>query len=61
MIFRILVGAGLLALGYFVGREIGRTEPVRKELRNAREQDRAHDQHRATRASGQRGEHKRPV
>ena len=61
MIFRILVGAGLLALGYFVGREIGRTEPVRKELRNAREQDRAHDQRRATRASGQRGEHKRPV
>ncbi len=61
MIFRILVGAGLLALGYFVGREIGRTEPVRKELRNAREQDRANDQHRVTRASGQRREHKRPV
>ncbi len=36
MIFRILVGAGLLALGYYVGREIGRTESVREELRKAR-------------------------
>ncbi|MFQ5756042.1 MAG: hypothetical protein ACE5H7_08085 [Acidiferrobacterales bacterium] len=61
MIFRILVGAGLLALGYYLGREIGRTEPVRKELRNAREKDRAHDQRRATPVSGLRAERKRPV
>ncbi len=30
------VGAGLLALGYFVGREVGRLEPVREELRHRR-------------------------
>ncbi len=36
MVLRILVGAGLLALGYYVGREIGRTESVREELRKAR-------------------------
>lgn len=38
MIFRILIGVGLLALGYYVGREVGRTEPIREELRKAREQ-----------------------
>ena len=38
MILRLLVGVGLLALGYYVGREVGRAEPVREELRKAREQ-----------------------
>lgn len=33
MILRILAGVGLVALGYYVGREIGRTESVREELR----------------------------
>ena len=38
MVFRFLIGAGLLALGYYVGREIGRTEHVREELRRTRAQ-----------------------
>jgi hypothetical protein len=36
MIIRILTGAGLLLLGYYVGREIGRGESIRKELQDAR-------------------------
>ncbi|MFQ6021803.1 MAG: hypothetical protein ACE5NW_03700 [Acidiferrobacterales bacterium] len=39
MIFRVLIGAGLLALGYYVGREIGRSEPIREELRKARDEE----------------------
>jgi hypothetical protein len=34
---RIFIGAGLFALGYFLGREIGRTEPIRDRLRLAAE------------------------
>ena len=26
-------------LGYYIGREVGRTEPIRKELEEAREND----------------------
>jgi hypothetical protein len=37
MIVRLLTSAGLLALGYYIGREVGRTEYVREELRRARE------------------------
>ena len=40
MIYRIIVGVGLLALGYYLGREVGRAEPVREELRRARESGR---------------------
>lgn len=29
---KVLVGAGLLALGYYVGRETGRTEGIRRDL-----------------------------
>ncbi len=36
MVALLGVGAGLLALGYFVGREVGRLEPVREELRHRR-------------------------
>ncbi len=36
MIIRVLLGAGLLALGYYVGREVGRAEPIRKQLDEAR-------------------------
>jgi hypothetical protein len=32
MPYRILMGVGLLLLGYYVGREIGRAEAIRKEL-----------------------------
>ena len=38
MIFRLLAGVGLLALGYYVGREVGRAEPIREELRKTREE-----------------------
>ncbi|MCG6969435.1 MAG: hypothetical protein LJE85_06685 [Gammaproteobacteria bacterium] len=39
MIVRVLTGAALVLLGYYIGREIGRTEPIRKELEEAREND----------------------
>lgn len=38
MIVRLFLGAGLFALGYFVGKEVGRAESVREELRRAREE-----------------------
>ncbi len=37
LLLRIVVGLALLALGYYVGREIGRCDSVREELRRARE------------------------
>ena len=37
MIVRIFVGAGLFALGYFVGKEMGRAEYIRDQLRWASE------------------------
>ena len=36
---RVFIGVGLFALGYFVGKEIGRTESIRDELRRAAEED----------------------
>lgn len=39
MILRILIGAGLLWLAYYIGREVGRGEPVRLELEKMRELD----------------------
>ena len=36
-IIRIFIGIGLFTLGYHVGREVGRLEPIREELRRARE------------------------
>lgn len=35
MIARIVLGIGLFALGYFVGKEIGRAESIRDQLRGA--------------------------
>jgi hypothetical protein len=32
MIFRIILGAGLLVAGYYVGREVGRNELLDKKL-----------------------------
>jgi len=32
LIVRVVIGLGLLALGYYVGREVGRAEPTRREL-----------------------------
>ena len=39
MLFRVFVSMGLLALGYYVGREIGRGEPIRRDLEALRDQD----------------------
>jgi hypothetical protein len=39
MIFRILFGASLFALGYYIGKEIGRTEPIRESLEESRQQE----------------------
>ncbi|MCG6859938.1 MAG: hypothetical protein LJE70_01425 [Chromatiaceae bacterium] len=39
MIVRVVIGAGLFALGYFLGKEIGRTESVRDELEWAADED----------------------
>ena len=44
MIVRMFVGAGLFVLGYLVGREVGRTESIRDQLRwSAAEDDRVID------------------
>ncbi len=32
MLVRVAFGVGLVALGYFVGREVGRNESLRREL-----------------------------
>ena len=37
MLLRLVVSAGLIALGYYMGREVGRLEPLREELRRNRE------------------------
>jgi hypothetical protein len=37
MSVRIFIGAGLFALGYLLGKEIGRTESIRGRLRLASE------------------------
>lgn len=39
MLFRVVVSVGLLALGYYVGREIGRGDPIRKELETLRDEE----------------------
>lgn len=41
MILRLLSGASLLLLGYYIGREVGRSEPIRRELQEARDADNA--------------------
>lgn len=44
MITRILLGMGLILLAYYIGREMGRTEPLRQEMREyrRRRQDASH-------------------
>lgn len=32
MIWRLALSSGLILLGYYIGREVGRTEPIRREL-----------------------------
>jgi hypothetical protein len=36
MWLRFIAGVGLLALGYYVGKQVGRMEPIRDELARAR-------------------------
>lgn len=38
MLLRILGGAGLLMLGYYIGREVGRAHPIREQLKQQREE-----------------------
>ena len=35
MLFRLIAGAGIFALGYYIGREVGRMEPIISELAKA--------------------------
>lgn len=35
-VIRLLLGVGLFSLGYYVGREIGRLESLREEMRRLR-------------------------
>lgn len=37
MLFRMIAGAGLFVIGYYLGREVERYAPMRRELREARE------------------------
>jgi hypothetical protein len=37
MLTRIVAGLGLFALGYYLGKEVGRTQSVRDELEEARQ------------------------
>jgi hypothetical protein len=37
MIYRLILNMGLFALGYYLGREVGRTESVRERMRQVRE------------------------
>jgi len=39
MLLRMIVGAGLFAFGYYLGKQVGMTEPIRNDLARAREQD----------------------
>jgi hypothetical protein len=43
MIVRLFIGVGLLALGYFVGKEVGRTESLRAELERRRRAEKGAD------------------
>jgi hypothetical protein len=37
MITRLIINLGLFALGYYLGREVGRMESVRERMRQVRE------------------------
>ena len=36
MVYKMIVNLGFLALGYYLGREVGRTEAIREQLARAR-------------------------
>ena len=37
MFYRMILSLGLFAIGYYLGREVGRTEAVRERMRQVRE------------------------
>lgn len=37
MFYKLIVNAAFMAFGYYIGKEIGRSEHIRKELEEARE------------------------
>ncbi len=37
MIYSVLLGMGLILLAYYIGRELARTEPLRREMREYRQ------------------------
>lgn len=37
MLLRVIAGAGLLALAYYVGKQVGRMEPIREDLERRRD------------------------
>jgi hypothetical protein len=41
MVVRILIGVGLFALGYFMGKEMGRAESIRDQLRWSMDEEEA--------------------
>jgi len=41
MMLRLIVGAGLFAFGYYIGKQVGLTEPIREEFARARENEEA--------------------
>ena len=38
MLLRLITGAGLLALGYYVGKQVGRMDPIREDLERLRDE-----------------------
>lgn len=43
MLLRLIVGAGLFAAGYYLGREVGRHEPMRREIEQGRADGRSRE------------------
>lgn len=43
MLLRLITGAGLLALGYYVGKQVGRMDPIREDLERLRDERRSAD------------------
>lgn len=42
MFLRFIAATGIFALGYFIGREVGRLEPIVRELERARDARMSH-------------------
>ena len=43
MLVRLIMGAALFAAGYYLGREVGRHEPLRREIEAGREARRSQE------------------